>query len=266
VTMECVDLSCGYNKTAVLEQINFSVNEGEILCVLGANGEGKSTLFKTLLGLIPAIKGQIRIDDENTLNWSSRKLAKYIGYIPQTLSTSFSYTVRDMILMGRTAYLKPLSNPNESDMDIVLKVMEEMNIEELSDKNFFCLSGGEKQLVIIARALAQEPKIMIMDEPTNALDFSNQQLVLDRIRELKRRNLAIIMASHFPDHAFQCADRVMMLKDGKIFGQGDCSAVLTENNLKQLYGIDTKIIHTGMRYCPDGKEIKVCVAFNNKVG
>ncbi|SHH97478.1 manganese/iron transport system ATP-binding protein [Sporobacter termitidis DSM 10068] len=254
---------CGYapNKP-ILKDINFDVSSGEVLCILGANGAGKSTLFKSMLGLIPILNGVLTVDNESIAGWSRAEIARTIGYIPQANNPPFSYSVLDVILMGRTAYLGLFASPKKEDEEIAEDAIRQLNISRLVDKRYQELSGGEKQLVLIARALAQLPKILIMDEPTAALDFGNQQMVLNQIHKLSQNGLSIIMASHFPDHAFLYSHKALLLKDGGIYSVGRPNDVITEESLRDLYAVETKIINTGIqpRYAAtDASDIKICV-------
>lgn len=253
------NLKGGYGERTVLNDVTFEILESDVLCILGANGAGKSTLFKSVLGLIPLLGGELTIDGSDITKWSKKELAKHIGYIPQSTNPPFSYSVMDMILMGRTAHLHSLDSPGKEDHEIVFDVIREMKIEKLLNKSFRHLSGGEKQLVIIARALTQNPKILVMDEPTAALDFGNQQMVLNQIDRLRKKGMAIIMASHFPDHAFMYSTDVLMIKDGTTYRQGPPDEIVTEESLRALYGVDTKIIKTNIRSIKNQQEIKVCV-------
>jgi ABC-type cobalamin/Fe3+-siderophores transport system ATPase subunit len=254
---------CGYSAgKPVLKNISFEVSSGEVLCILGANGAGKSTLFKSMLSLIPMLDGDITVDGENIKGWSRAEIARTIGYIPQANNPPFSYSVIDVILMGRTAYLGLFASPKKEDEEIAENVIEQLNISKLADKRYQELSGGEKQLVLIARALAQLPKVLIMDEPTAALDFGNQQMVLNQIHKLSQNGLSIIMASHFPDHAFLYSHKALLLKDGGIYSVGCPGDVINEKSLNDLYSVETKIINTGIqpRYAAiDASEIKICV-------
>ena len=250
---------CGYGNHVVLDGVDLSVDSGEVVCILGSNGVGKSTLFKSMLGLIPLIKGSLTIHDESILNWSRKKIARYIGYVPQAMVPHFNYSVFDAVVMGRTAHLGSFSSPSERDEEISMDAICRLGIEGLIHKNLSEISGGEKQLVVLARALAQQPEILIMDEPTAALDFGNQQLVLEHIYNLSRDGLSIIMASHFPDHAFLYAHRSVLLKDGKIYSSGKSEEVITEKSLYDLYHVDAKIIESDLISPLTKIKIKTCI-------
>lgn len=259
---ELKDGCCGYFRKRVLENVRFDVNQGEVLCILGANGVGKTTLFKSILGLIPMHEGEVRIKGESIASWPRAKVAQAIGYVPQISNPPFSYTVMDVVLMGRTAYLKPYQSPGDEDEKIAASAIERLEIEYLTDRRYLELSGGEQQLVLIARALTQLPEILIMDEPTTGLDFGNQQLVLEQIHILAKEGLAVIMSSHFPDHAFLYADKALMLKEGSVHAFGKPNEVITEKSLYELYGVDTKIINTKLVSRNTHTEIQTCIPIN----
>jgi iron complex transport system ATP-binding protein len=242
MNLEIKDIASGYGRKTIIKDITFEVSTGEALCLLGPNGVGKTTLFKTILGFIKPKKGSILLNGTSIFDYSSKDLAKLIGYVPQAHNPPFPFKVIDVVLMGRTAYLNNFSSPSKKDCQIAEEAMETLNITYLKDKIYTEISGGEKQLVLIARALAQEPKILIMDEPTSNLDYGNQIRVLEHINKLVKNGLGLIMTSHFPNHVFLCASKVVVIKNGRLFSKGKPEEVLTENNLTYIYGVDTKII------------------------
>lgn len=231
------DLSCGYQKTAVLSGLNLSVAEGKCLCILGPNGVGKTTLFKTMLGLLPAISGSVRIDGEDIANWGERKKAQHIGYIPQSHQPPFPYTVEQVVVMGRTAHLGITSAPSKADYDIAHRVLESLNLLHLRDKVYTRISGGERQMALIARALTQGPRFLLMDEPTANLDFGNQARVLREIRRLTEQGISVIMTTHTPDHVFLCGADVALLGRGGEFQFGPAEEIVTAENMSRIYGI-----------------------------
>ncbi|MCR4443362.1 MAG: ABC transporter ATP-binding protein [Peptococcaceae bacterium] len=254
--LELKEVSSGYGHHTLIRGISLAVTEGEVLCLLGPNGSGKTTLFKTILGLLRIHRGQILLDGEDISRWPRARLARVMGYIPQAHNPPFPFKVLDVVLMGRTAHLSPMETPGREDMAIARRAIATLNISHLEDRVYTEISGGERQLVLIARALAQDPRLIIMDEPTSALDFGNQLLVLGHIRRLAQMGLAIIMASHFPDHALLYATRVMMLKTGQIYSQGRPEETVTEESLKSLYGVDVRIIQAELPGC---NETRVCI-------
>ncbi|NLX90892.1 MAG: ABC transporter ATP-binding protein [Firmicutes bacterium] len=239
--LEVCDAVCGYGTKKVVENISFTVQSGEILCLLGPNGVGKTTLFKSILGLIKMLGGVIKVDGENVHAWPKKKLAQTFGYVPQAHTPPFPFTVRDVVIMGRTAYLGKFASPSKVDEEIAEQALDTLGISHLADRVYTEISGGERQLVLIARALTQQPQILIMDEPTSNLDFGNQARVLGQINELAKKGLAVIMTSHFPNHVFLCSTKVALMQKNNKFSVGSVEEVVTEENLKSAYGIDVKI-------------------------
>lgn len=246
--MEIKSCSFAYeDKENIFEDINFSVSSGDIFCILGANGTGKTTLIKCLTGLMSPHSGEILIDGRDMNSFSRADMAKKIGYIPQIHNSTFPFKVLDVVLMGRSPHLDMFESPSEKDYEIALKSLKSLNIEYMKDKPYTEISGGEQQLVFIARVLAQEPSILILDEPTSHLDFGNQIRTLNIIKQLANKGLSVIMSSHFPDHAFISANKVALM-DGKSFlAMGKPEDVITTENMKQIYGIDVKVMDIGKR-------------------
>lgn len=258
--LEIKDIASGYGKKNIIKDITFDVSTGEALCLLGPNGVGKTTLFKTILGFIKPQNGSILLNETSIFDYSSKDLAKLIGYVPQAHNPPFPFKVMDVVLMGRTAYLNNFSSPSKKDHQIAEEAMETLNITYLKDKIYTEISGGEKQLVLIARALAQEPKILIMDEPTSNLDYGNQIRVLEHIDKLVKNGLGLIMTSHFPNHVFLCASKVVVIKNGRLHSKGTPEEVLTENNITDIYGINTKVIDVDIN---KSKKTSFCIPFFN---
>ena len=248
------NISFSYDKDspAVFENISFSIEKGDVLCVLGPNGTGKTTLIKCINGLHKVNEGEVYLNGANIQNLSFRDISRTVGYIPQGHVPSFPFTVFDVVLMGRSPYVNITSSPKEKDREIAMNALETLGIEDLKDKPYTNLSGGERQLVFLARVLAQEPDLLILDEPTNHLDFGNQIKLLEIIEQLSKLGLAVIMSSHYPDHAFLAASKVAIMKDKGFIDIGAPDDVLSEENLKKAYGIDVKLMELD-----DGR--KICV-------
>ncbi len=251
------NVKCGYPRKTILEDISFEIGAGDILCILGPNGVGKTTLFKTILGFLKLKGGSILLDGQDINKWSRKDFAKAIGYVPQTHIPPFPYKVREVVVMGRTAHLGIFSSPSSEDYEIAEKTIDSLGIAHLTDRIYTEVSGGERQLVLIARALAQEPKILIMDEPTANLDYGNQVRVLKRIKELSKRNIGIIMTSHFPDHAFMASTKVLAIEGGEEYSIGTPREVITSQLLQKLYNISVQIDTVVDRINND--TLKVCV-------
>src|SRR5260370_13188663 len=209
--LEARDLSIGYPGHLVGSGISLSLDPGELLCWLGPNGAGKTTLFRTLLGLQRPLGGFAAIDGEPLNRLRPAEIAKRMAYVPQAHVTEFSYSVLDVVLMGRTARLKPFSSPGAADERVALEKLAGLGIAELASHDYTRISGGQRQLALIARALAQETPILVLDEPTASLDFGNQALVLARVRDLSRRNFGIVLSTHDPDHALLVPTRVAII-------------------------------------------------------
>lgn len=239
--LDIKDAVCGYGSNIVVQGISMSVESGEILCLLGPNGVGKTTFFKTILGFLKLKSGEISLNGENINKWSAKSLATVIGYVPQAHTPPFPFSVLDVVVMGRNAHLGIFSSPAEEDIRIAEEALESLNITFLRDKVYTEISGGERQMVLVARALTQQPEILIMDEPTSNLDFGNQIRVLERIKKLSKKGLGVIMTSHFPDHVFLCSAKVALIKSDHQFIVGSVDEVINEENLKAAYGIDVKI-------------------------
>ena len=248
------NISFSYDKDspAVFENISFSIEKGDVLCVLGPNGTGKTTLIKCINGLHKVNEGEVYLNGANIQNLSFRDISRTVGYIPQGHVPSFPFTVFDVVLMGRSPYVNITSSPKEKDREIAMNALETLGIEDLKDKSYTNLSGGERQLVFLARVLAQEPDLLILDEPTNHLDFGNQIKLLEIIEQLSKLGLAVIMSSHYPDHAFIAASKVAIMKDKGFIDFGTPEDVLSEENLKKAYGIDVRLMELD-----DGR--KICV-------
>ena len=237
VVLSARDLRIGYGNKTIADSISFELEAAEVLCLLGPNGSGKSTLFKTVLGLVPALAGQISVLNQPLARWSRRQLARQMAYVPQQSASLFSFTALDMVLMGRSAYTGLFSTPSKNDMEKAWSCLEHLGIEHLAERLFPQLSGGEQQLVLLARALAQEPKALILDEPTSSLDFGNQILLIEQVQQLKKQGLAIFLCTHQPEHAMRMADKALLLAKGKVFAQGAVHEVLSINNLATMYGL-----------------------------
>jgi ABC-type cobalamin/Fe3+-siderophores transport system ATPase subunit len=257
IVLEVNNLSFCYGKSEILHNVSFKVETGELMCVLGPNGCGKTTLLKNILGLLTPSSGSVLVEGEVVQKLSQSKLAQVMGYIPQAHTPPFPFKVFDVVLMGRTAYLSRLALPNKKDEEIAYEALAKLNITHLKDKIYTKISGGERQLVLIARALAQQPKILIMDEPTASLDFGKQNIVLEHVRLLAQKGISILMVTHDPGHAFFCADQVVTLQKGRLLKIGIPQDVICEDSMKNMYDTEVKINQVKLS---DGRTISVCIA------
>ncbi len=235
------NLSFGYSKrqSLVLNGVNLSLNKGEIGIVLGKNGSGKSTLFKNIVGIEKPSSGSINLNDNDILNSSFSKRSSLVAYVPQTIEFG-SLTVYDSILMGRIS--KFGLKDRKRDREVVESLIDEMGLKELSLRNANQLSGGEKQKVAIARALAQEPELLVFDEPTGNLDMSNERLVLKEAKRLSReKGISILVAIHDINAAIGFGDKFFFLKDGKITFDGD-ENIINEESIKETFGINVNVM------------------------
>jgi iron complex transport system ATP-binding protein len=232
-----------YNgKEKIFEDVNLLLEYGDVLCILGPNGTGKSTLIKCMNGLLKLNSGNILLDSQNIYSMNKTDLAKIIGYIPQSHNSTFAFSAFDVVLMGRAPHLSLTSVPGEKDYKIAEKALKSLGISHLKDKSYTEISGGERQMVLIARVLAQQPRILLLDEPTSHLDFGNQIRTLEVINKLSESGLSVIMTSHFPDHAFLSSNKVAIMNRGTIKEIGTPEEVVTEDNMRHAYGIDVKIL------------------------
>ena len=240
--VEVINGSFGYGSAAILHDVSFSLEGNQVLAVLGPNGVGKTTLLKCMMGLLKWNRGETRIDGLAMDTMSHSRIWKRIAYVPQSKGISLSYTALEMVLMGRSARLGLFAQPSREDMAIAEKAMEEVGITFLKDKQCSRMSGGELQMVLIARALCTQPEMLILDEPESNLDFKNQLVILDIVKQLSReRGIAAIINTHYPAHALKIADRALILKrDGSSF-YGEAGATITEENMKKAFSVEVKI-------------------------
>lgn len=231
-------LAIGYPGRRVGADISLGIGHGEVLCLLGPNGSGKTTLFKTLLGLLLPLEGEVRVLGEPVADWSRAAFARKVGYVPQAHAGLFPFTVMDIVLMGRAARIERFAAPSRHDREIAADCLAALGVSHLRERIYTEISGGERQLALIARALAQEPALLVMDEPTASLDFGNQIRVLEHIGRLRGRGIAVFMSTHQPEHALRVADRIALLAHGRLVGIGTPTAVATPARLAELYGVD----------------------------
>lgn len=258
--LEMSNLSCGYDKKALVKNINESVYPGEICCILGENGVGKSTLFKTILKLIDPIDGCIFIDGEKIEKIPHKKLATKMAYVAQSHTPPFPYSVEEVITMGRMIHMSAFSSPSKKDMEIVDGIINEMQIGFLRDKAYNLISGGERQLVMIAKALAQEPQCLVLDEPTANLDYGNKVIVLNTIKHLAEKGMSIVFTTHDPEQALLLnAKTIILFKDNPSLS-GDAVSVVNERTLKAAYDADIRVVEI---VDDKGNPVRVCLPLLN---
>ncbi|MDR3194430.1 MAG: ABC transporter ATP-binding protein, partial [Tannerella sp.] len=193
--LEIRKATLGYQGKAVLRDVCIELNTGRTTCLIGANGAGKTTLFKSILGILPLLEGEILLDGKSVRSWNRRRFARRVAYVPQARSLPFPFTAFEVVLFGRTAHLHSFSAPGKKDRQIAESCLERLRIGHLRDRIFTRLSGGEQQMVVVARALAQQPAFLMMDEPTSSLDFGNQIKLIRQVNDLKDDSLGILMAT-----------------------------------------------------------------------
>lgn len=236
------NVTVGYENKPIIEGLSFECASGESLCLLGPNGIGKTTMFRTILRFISPLAGSITVDDKNLLHFKQKEIATTFSYVPQAKNYSYQYSVEEIVMMGRAVYIPKLSSPGEKDRVKVLEAMERLDIAHMAKLNYSELSGGEQQIVLIARALAQEAEFIIMDEPASNLDFSNQKKLLTVIKNMKKLGKGIIIASHNPDHAFACCDNALLVSRDKSYSVGPVEDVVTSENLSKAFGVEIQVI------------------------
>ena len=244
------NLSFKYSKDIVLDNISLDINDNTFTTVIGANGCGKTTLFKCIFNIIKGYSGEIIVNGQNTKNLNYKQISSLISYIPQSHYITFNYLVLDMVLMGMAGDINMFSSPANEDIKKAKAALKLIGIEYLTDRLYGNLSGGEQQLVLIARALAKDAKILLMDEPTSSLDFGNQIRIMQTVKDLNSKGYTIIMSSHNPIQTLQFSSDVAAIKDHKIIAYGKTDEILTKELINELYGINATITDT-----PYGKTI-----------
>lgn len=244
MNIDVKNLCFSYYKREILTDITFSAQSKDLLCILGPNGVGKSTLFRCILRLVKRYKGDILISGKNTKQLTIKELAKNIAYIPQSHHPTFNYSVLNSVLMGLTVHLKGNSSPNAEHEAEAMKALKQLGIEHLWNRGYAEISGGERQLALIARALVQESKILVMDEPTANLDYGNQMRVMIKVKQLAEMGYIIILSTHNPEHAFLYGNKVLVLNEGRVLEYGHPKEVLTSQLLGDIFNVDVQLRDT----------------------
>ena len=253
--MDIVDLSFSYGDMQILKNVNFRAYQGQLVALIGPNGAGKSTLFKCILKFLKGYSGHIYLEGEDMLQMTRPQIAKKIAYIPQTTVPVFNYEVLDIVLMGLTGSLNLLESPKAEHVAKAEAILKDLGILHLRNRGFGRISGGERQLVLLARAIIQDAKILVMDEPTANLDYGNQFRVMEGIRRLVTKGYTVILSTHNPEHALLFAEKAFVLKDGEVKAAGPSKEVLTEELMKELYDVEVRLLDTEYH----GEAAKVCV-------
>lgn len=243
-------------ETVIFPGLDCQIEEGKLYCILGANGIGKTTLFRTILGFLPLLDGKIMIDGEEAVTMGRKKLAKKVAYVPQYHMPPFPYTVLEVVLMGRGVHIGITKGPSEMDIKKVEEVLEQLGIADLRDCIYTKISGGERQMVLIARALVQETHYLLMDEPAASLDYGNQIKMLQILQKLSKEGIGICFTSHCPEHALWCEAEVIALADRNTLCVGKAEKIINEDLLKKMYGIEVVVKEEKVR---EGTESKVLI-------
>lgn len=253
--LEAKDVQCGWEADSPVQRfVTFSVDAGEVCCILGPNGCGKTTLLKTMMGLIPRQAGRVSLDGKDVRKIPPKERARAMAYVSQGHNPPFAYRVRDVVMLGRTGRLG-LGQPSASDMQIAESALADMGVRHLRNAFYTDISGGELQLVMIARALTQQPQILVLDEPTAALDYGNAMRVVEKIGELAERGYAVLMTTHSPDHAFMLDSNVVLLQKENPMQFGRAQDVITERNMRDAYGVN---VETKEFLTRDGGVVRMC--------
>lgn len=252
--------SFSYQKgVRIFENINFEVNSGEILAILGPNGAGKTTMLRCIMGMLKWKSGRSLLEEEDISTMSAKNLWSKMAYVPQAKSVSSSYTAFEMVLLGRSSHLNAFATPGKADIEKAEEVMELLGITYLAEKKCSAISGGELQMVLIARALAAEPQVLILDEPESNLDFKNQLVVLNAMSELAHQGMTCVFNTHYPAHALQRAHKALILSKGGDYVFGDTAKVVNEENIKKAFGVHAIIgeIETNDRILKDVVPLRI---------
>jgi iron complex transport system ATP-binding protein len=242
VTLAGRGLTIGYRDRVVGRGLDVSLKQSEVLALLGPNGSGKTTLLKTLLGILAPLTGAALIDGRPISSYAASARARRIAYVPQSHVPTFGFTVETVVLMGRTAHGNLFSAPSAADRQVANRALERFGIAALKERPYTMISGGERQLVLLARALAQEPQFIVLDEPTASLDFGNQGKVMREMRALAAAGHGVLFTTHDPNHALRAADRAFLIRDGACVAEGAVRDVLTRARLESLYGAPVEML------------------------
>jgi len=248
VVLSAENLHFNYGKKEILRGISLELREGAVLSLLGPNGTGKSTLMRVLLGLLSPKSGRLAVQGKELTKYSVKERARLIAYVPQSSSVAFAFSALDVVLMGRVSMQSWFASPSKKDRDAAIWAMERLGIGYLATRAYPTMSGGEKQLTLIARALAQEAKILVMDEPVSGLDYGNQLRLLETIVSLSSEGYSFLKSTHFPEHAMIIGGDTIAIKNGVVIGEGASRDIVTDKLIDILYDTKVEIKNTDCGY------------------
>lgn len=246
--IEAKDLHFSYGQKEILKGVSISLRQGDILSLLGPNGTGKSTLIKLLLGLLIPKSGEITLEEKKLSSYSPKERAKKIAYVPQSSGVAFAFSALDVVMMGRAARQSWFASPSKTDKEAAIRAMERLGVSHLANRAYPTMSGGEKQLTLIARALAGEAKILVMDEPISGLDYGNQLRLLETIISLSKEGYSFLKSTHFPEHAMIVEGTTIAIKNGVVLTKGLSRDAVTKELIGSLYDTSVEIQRTACGY------------------
>ncbi|MFP3853978.1 MAG: ABC transporter ATP-binding protein [Anaerolineales bacterium] len=241
LALQDLHFSYGDGHPPVLSGFSADLPSGARSAILGPNGVGKSTLLLLILGSLSPDRGQVLIDGEPHSHYPRRQLSRWIGFVPQIETVAFDYSVFEYVLLGRAPYLGVIQTPGERDFRAAEKGLARLNLTHLRNRSVLELSGGEQQMVTLARALVQKPQILLLDEPTAHLDLGNKRRVLSLLTRMQQEGMTIIFTTHDPEAAALAADHLLLMHKGQLLSAGDAQQVLTLDNLSTVYEVDVEI-------------------------
>ncbi|MBO6561580.1 MAG: ABC transporter ATP-binding protein [Nisaea sp.] len=242
LTLSARGLGFGYPGHRVGHALDLDIGAHQVTMLLGPNGCGKTTLFRTLLGLLPAQAGAVTLDGMPLSSLSRQEIARRLAYVPQVAEGYFPFSVLDVVLMGRAPFLGTFEAPGRKDRELAGAALGQLGLDELADRSFSAISGGQRQLALIARALVQAAPVLIMDEPTANLDYGNQHRILKRARALASDGRTVVISSHNPDHALAYADQVVLIKSGTVIAAGPAEETMTAERLSGMYDMPVAVL------------------------
>ena len=263
MTLAARALDFGFRDHAVGRGVALELPAARIVCLLGPNGSGKTTLMRTLLGLIPPLAGEVVLDQSPLAEWPARARAARLAYVPQAAETYFDFSVREVVEMGRMAHRGLFAHPGREDRERAATALQRLGIAALAERPINRVSGGERQLALIARALATEATHLLMDEPTANLDYGNQARVLDEVARLREAGVGVLFSTHHPDQALRIADRALMIRGGAVMAAGEVAEVVNSENLSALYGRPIEVAEVRSA---DGSLRRVCIPSGGPLG